>query len=182
MTKRLFISAATAIIACSTLIGAAGTGEASDREKAFFRTVQGQWSGPGEIVAGKYKGTKFVCNFTGATPDGKVGMSLDGGCRVGVFTQKMSASFEKGPSGYRGSFMDGSEGKGLDVVGGSVSGKKVTFALNRKQLKGAMLANMADDNTMNVTVSVKVEDELVPVIGMSLKRQDKGAVGAVASE
>jgi len=33
---------------------------------------------------------------------------------------------------------------------------------------------------MNVTVSVRVEDQLVPVIGMSLKRVDGTAVGTIA--
>jgi hypothetical protein len=33
---------------------------------------------------------------------------------------------------------------------------------------------------MNVTVSVRVEKELVPVIGMSLKRIDNVAVGSIA--
>jgi hypothetical protein len=76
--------------------------------------------------------------------------------------------------------MDGAKGKGLDVVGGSVSGNKVVFALNRKALNGAMLARLPDDDTMNITVSVKVEDELVPVIGLSLTRLDEKSVGALA--
>lgn len=173
---------ALSLLATATL-GAAGLlpAAASDRDKAFFSSVEGVWSGPGEIVAGKYKGTKFTCNLTGATPDGKLGMSLDGACRVGMFTQKMAATIErKGRSGYRGSFLDGATGKGLDVVGGAVDGDRVTFALVRNQLKGAMLARMHDENTMNVTVSVRVNKELVPVIGMNLKRVDGAAVGSIA--
>ncbi|ENT05568.1 hypothetical protein [Brucella sp. 63/311] len=116
---------------------------AADKDKQFFQTIEGQWSGPGEIVAGKYKGTKFVCNLAGTTPDDTVGMTLD-------------------------------------VTSGSVNGNKVVFGLNRKQLNGAMLARVSDPNTMNVTVSVRVEKELVPVIGMSLKRVDTIAVGSIA--
>jgi hypothetical protein len=56
----------------------------------------------------------------------------------------------------------------------------MVFGLNRKQLNGAMLARVSDQNTMNVTVSVRVEKELVPVIGMSLKRIDNVAVGSIA--
>jgi hypothetical protein len=37
-----------------------------------------------------------------------------------------------------------------------------------------------DGNSMIVTVSVKVEDQMVPVIGMNLKRVDGVAVGAIA--
>ena len=183
MTIRRFLSFALPLGLAAALVGGAGEASANERDKKFFKQVEGNWTGPGEIVAGKYKGTKFTCNFKGATPDKKVGMSLDGGCRVGVFMQKMSASFERaGKAGYRGSFMDGAAGKGLDIVSGKVDGRKVTLGLNRNALKGAMLARLADENTMNVTVSVRVDKELVPVIGMSLKRTDDAAVGAIASE
>ena len=38
-----------------------------------------------------------------------------------------------------------------------------------------MQARLPDDNTMNVTVSVRVDKTMVPVIGMSLKRVDDTA-------
>ena len=156
---------------------------AAERDASFFKQVEGQWAGPGEVVAGKYKGTKFVCNFTGTTPDGSVGMKLDGGCRVGVFTQKMTTTIQKNGKGYSGTFQDGAAGKGLDVVSGNVvSERKVVFGLNRKALKGAMQARLPDDNSMVVTVSVRVEEEMVPVIGVNLKRVDGGAVGSVAQQ
>ncbi len=180
--KRLFLSAALPAIALS-LAGAAhaGSDKGPARDKKFFQSVQGEWVGPGEIVAGKYKGTKFTCSFTGTTPDGKVGMSLDGGCRVGVFTQKMSATIEQKGRGYRGTFMDGSEGQGLDIISGNVvDGSKVILAINRKQLNGVMQARVPDENSMHVTVSVRVDKQLVPVIGMKLTRVDDTAVGAIA--
>ena len=74
------------------------------------------------------------------------------------------------------------DGNGLDVVGGSVASNRVVFKLARNALDGAMQARMADKDTMNVTVSVKVENELVPVIGINLKRLDGGSVGAVAKQ
>lgn len=154
---------------------------AADGDAKFFRSVEGVWTGPGEIVAGKYKGTKFTCSFTGSTPDGKVGMSLDGGCRVGVFTQKMSATIEQKGRSYRGTFLDGSAGKGLDIVSGNVvDGRKVVLSLNRNQLNGVMQARVPDENSMHVTVSVRVDKQLVPVIGMKLSRVDDTAVGAIA--
>jgi hypothetical protein len=182
MIIRSLLSAMVPLVVGAVTIGSVQDADASERERRFFSSVEGRWSGPGEIVAGKYKGTKFVCNFTGSTPDGKIGMALDGGCRVGLFTQKMSAAIEKsGGRGYRGTFMDGAAGKGLDVVSGSVVSNKVVFRLTRNALDGAMQARMADKDTMNVTVSVKVENQMVPVIGMSLKRLDGGSVGAVAT-
>lgn len=153
---------------------------ASEREKRFFEKVEGQWSGPGEIVAGKYKGTKFVCNFDGTTPTSGLGMALNGGCRVGVFNQDMSASVERAKSGYRGRFLDGAAGKGLDVVDGSVKNGYAVFAIHRNELTGAMRAQMKGEDTMNVTISVHVDEELVPVIGITLNRLDSRSIGALS--
>ncbi len=159
------------MIAMIGVISVALPAVAKDRDAVFFEKVEGQWNGPGEIVAGKYKGTKFNCTFTGSTPNGQVGMSLDGSCRVGVFAQKMSASVKRRGRGYRGTFLDGATGKGLDITSGNISGSRVVFSLNRKKLKGAMLARLPNENTMNVTVSVRVNKKLVPVVGMKLRRQ-----------
>lgn len=152
---------------------------ASEKDRKFFQSVEGEWSGPGEIVAGKYKGTRFICSFTGSSSDGGIGMSLDGGCRVGMFTQKMSATVVRRGRGYSGSFLDGAKGEGLDIVSGNVTNGKAVFSLNRNALKGAMLARLPNNDTMNVTVSVRVASEMVPVIGMNLKRVDTKTVGSV---
>jgi len=161
--------------------GDAAPALANERERQFFERIEGEWSGPGEIVAGKYKGTKFICNFAGSTPEEKIGMSLDGNCRVGVFNQEMSAKVERVKDSFRGTFMDGAAGKGLDVVGGAVKGEYAVFAIHRKALTGAMRAQLADKDTMNVTISVHVDEELVPVIGVTLKRVDARAVSAVTA-
>ncbi|MDQ2634202.1 MAG: hypothetical protein M3Y78_10755 [Pseudomonadota bacterium] len=179
LSRILPLAASMAIAAGMTAPVAAG-----ERDRSFFHSVEGSWAGAGEIVAGKYKGTKFNCTFAGTTPARKLGMALDGGCRVGVFMQKMSASVvQSGKVGYQGKFMDGAEGSGLDIVSGNVvNDRKVVFAINRNALRGIMQARLPDDNTMNVTISVRVDDDMVPVIGMSLKRVDDIAVGAIARQ
>lgn len=161
-------------------VGAVAPAIAADKDEKFFRNVQGQWSGPGEVVAGKYKGTKFICTLSGTMPISSIGMTLDGSCRVGVFSQPMKATVVRVENGYSGKFNDGAEGKGLNVTSGTVNGDRVVLSLNRKELNGAMLARVTNRNTMNVTVSVKVSDELVPVIAMSLKRTDAAPVGNIA--
>lgn len=120
--KRAILSLVLPFVASGVLVLAlAAPAAANERDRTFFRTVEGQWVGPGEIVAGKYKGTKFVCTFEGSTPGKKVGMTLDGGCRVGMITQKMTASVEyAGTAGYKGTFMDGAKGEGLDIISGNV--------------------------------------------------------------
>lgn len=171
-----------ATVAVAAPLGLLEKAFGAEPDKQFFHSVEGRWIGPGEIIAGKYKGTKFTCDFNGSTPASKLGMTLDGGCRVGVFTQKMSASVErKGRDGYRGTFMGGSTESGMDIVGGNVvDAQKVVFTINRKQLNGVMQARVPDGNSMTVTVAVRVNNQLVPVIGMSLKRVDSVEVGAIA--
>jgi hypothetical protein len=94
----------------------------------------------------------------------------------------MSATVEnKGRNGYKGSFMGGSAGAGLDIISGSVvDSRKVVFNINRNQLNGLMQARIPDDNSMVVTVSVRVDKQVVPVIGMNLKRVDAVSVGSIA--
>jgi len=169
-------------VAVAAPLGLAAKAFGAEPDAQFFHSVEGKWVGPGEIIAGKYKGTKFTCNFNGSTPDGKTGMTLDGDCRVGVFTQKMSATVERrGREGYKGNFMGGSSGNGLDIIGGNVvDAQKVVFTINRNQLNGVMQARIPDDNSMTVTVAVRVNKQLVPVIGMSLKRVDTVEVGSIA--
>lgn len=174
--NRAYFSAAAALLAVNLI---ALPAMAADHETKFFENIKGEWTGPGEVVAGKYKGTKFVCRFTGSPETKSAGMLLDGGCRVGVFNQKMSARIAKNGKVYAGTFMDGAKGAGLDVTGGNVDGKKAVFSLSRNQLRGAMMARLADEQSMNITVSVKVGDDMVPVIGLGLKRVDSIEVGSI---
>jgi hypothetical protein len=176
------------LIACSiaaaslaAVTGAASPAFSGSNDKAFFEQVSGQWKGPGEIVAGKYKGTKFTCDLIGEAVDGaSAGIKLDGTCRVGVFKQPMSAVITQKGKSYSGQFLDGADGKGLDIVSGNVAKDKVVLGINRKKLNGAMIARLQDASTLNITISVKVEDTMVPVIGVSLNRQvDNMAVGSI---
>ncbi|MFB2552118.1 hypothetical protein [Ensifer soli] len=167
------------LVAAALLIPA--TASANSGDKAFFERIAGQWKGPGEIVAGKYKGTKFTCDLTGEPADGKeAGITLQGFCRVGVFKQPMSATITRKGKSYAGTFLDGAEGKGLDIVSGTVAGDKAVVGISRKKLNGAMVARLHDEETMNITISVKVEETMVPVIGVNLNRQvDDIAVGSI---
>jgi hypothetical protein len=178
-SRKLLIVCGAAAVTLS--LGALAQSTASTRDKAFFQQVSGSWRGPGEIVAGKYKGTKFTCNLVGAPTEGsQAGIKLDGTCRVGVFQQPMSAVISQEGSTYKGRFLDGADGKGLDVVSGAVNDSTAVIGLNRQKLNGVMVARVQNDKSMNVTISVKVEDKMVPVIGLTLQRQvDEMAVGSL---
>jgi len=142
----------------------------------FFKGIEGKWSGPGEIVAGKYKGTKYVCTFDGTTPKKGHGMIIDGSCRVGVFLQKMSAHVTKKGSSYKGAFLDGAKGDGMDVTGGRYTKNRIIVDIVRNDLKGIMVVNLNDKNQLKATISVHHNKKLIPVIGMNLSRIDTGTV------
>lgn len=154
----------------SLVIGFSANAIASENQ--FFKSVQGKWAGPGEIVAGKYKGTRFTCVFDGISAGTKTGMNIDGYCRVGMFSQPMNALIEKAGGGYRGRFLDGEAGEGMDIVGGKYTADRLVVNIKRKDLVGVMVASKANQNHMQFTISVKVDGKLVPVIGMRLDRTD----------
>lgn len=147
---------------------------ASDAD--FFKKIEGKWSGPGEIVAGKYKGTKYICTFDGSNPKKDIGMIIDGSCRVGVFSQKMSAHVTKKNGKYKGAFLDGAKGEGMDVTGGRYTQNRIIVNIVRNDLKGIMVVNLNDQNQLKATISVRHNNQLIPVIGMNLKRIDTSAV------
>ncbi|MEM7214197.1 MAG: hypothetical protein AAF423_01545 [Pseudomonadota bacterium] len=140
-------------------------------EKDFYNKINGKWSGPGEIVAGKYKGTKFVCTFDGSNPKSKTGMSIDGSCRVGVFSQPMNAKILKVGKKYSGAFLDGEKGDGMDVKGARYTRDRLVVDIRRENLNSVLIANLSDPNRLNVTISVKHNNRLIPVIGMNLSRK-----------
>ena len=179
MLFRLSLSAFALLLA-----GFCQTAWAGPKDKAFFDSVTGVWSGPGEIVAGKYKGTKFACKLTGGpSAEHAIGIAMDGRCRVGVFSQKMSAFIGQQGNSYTGRFLDGAGGEGLDIVSGKVDGNEIVVGINRQRLSGAMVANLKEPNVMNVTISVLVQDELIPVIGMTLSRDSQiGSAGSTQGE
>ncbi|WP_136656891.1 hypothetical protein [Nitratireductor sp. XY-223] len=169
MLFRLSLTALALVFA-----GFASPSLAGPKDKVFFDSVTGVWHGPGEIVAGKYKGTKFVCKFKGApSEEHAVGVAMDGHCRVGIFSQKMSAFIGGRRGEYRGQFQDGANGEGLDLTSGQVRGNKIVVGLNRKKLNGAMVAHLEEPDVMNVTISVQVRERLIPVIGMTLSRDQR---------
>ena len=158
----------TLLSALLFVFAASGIAHASDL--AFFNEVEGKWSGPGEIVAGKYKGTKFTCVFNGVNPAAKAGMKIDGYCRVGVFSQPMNAIIEKASGSYRGKFLDGEAGEGMDITGGRYTANKLVVNIKRKDLRGILVASKDNADHMQMTISVSVDGRLIPVIGMRLDR------------
>ena len=113
------------------ILSPASPSVARDKDTVFFESVAGEWKGPGEIVAGKYKGTKFVCNLSGDPVQGSAaGISLDGHCRVGVFNQKMSALITRKGNPAE---LDSNDlcGEKIAVVGGSTQVELVVPALDK---------------------------------------------------
>jgi len=164
-----FLSPISKTLACAVVLSAGVSLPASANEKVYFKSVQGTWAGAGRIVAGPYKNTRFTCNLSGESPK-LLGMKLSGTCRVGLFSQTIEATVTKRGRGYRGKFLDGAKGKGLDIVSGRLRGKRLILGIKRKKLRGTMIASLKGSNKLNITISVRVKGKLVPFIGLSLAR------------
>ena len=167
---------AAVLLAC---VSGAQADDSSDR--AFFGEVAGKWSGPGEIIEGKMKGTRFRCDLDGLSlPDGETGFRLEGRCRAGMLSHPVSAVFIREGGTYRGQFLDGSEGDGLDVTGGSIVDRRAVIELKRDKVTGALVANLLDAENFNITLLIKGGTRFVPVIGLSLTREtDALSVGSI---
>lgn len=161
---RAFPSALALGLAVST--AAPAPAEASGR---YFRSVKGQWKGNGEIVAGKYRGTRFSCRLKGTSPS-RSRMRIAGSCRIGLFSQKVAADLQRRGKGYTGTFLDGAKGSGMDITSGRLHRNRLTVSIHRKQLNGAMVANLVNDSTLRISISVWAGEDYVPVIGLELKR------------
>ncbi|MDD9909941.1 MAG: hypothetical protein OXR62_09635 [Ahrensia sp.] len=162
MIKRVSVLAGALLLGSAALPVQAG-------EKAYFRSVAGSWAGVGHIAAGPYKNTRFTCKFSGTVP-ASIGMQLDGTCRVGVFPQTMKARIVKRGSSYTGRFSLGTKGDGLDITSGKLRGKRLTLGIRHKKLTGTFQANLKNQNSLNLTIAVKVQQTMVPFIGLTLTR------------
>lgn len=158
--------ALAALVIGGSLSSAVPTAEASGR---YFKNVRGTWVGSGEIVAGTYRGTRFSCKLKGTSP-AKAKMRIAGSCRIGLFRQKVSATLRRRGRGYKGTFLDGAKGNGMDITSGRLDRNRLTVAINRKDLNGAMVANLVDRGTLRISISVWAGEDYVPVIGLELKR------------
>ena len=141
---------------------------ASDAQ--YFNTVSGTWSGAGTIGNGPYKNTRFTCRLAG-TNKASASMKLSGKCRVGLFSQPIEATISKRGKGYRGAFLDGAKGKGLDITSGKRRGGKMLLRIKRKALTGTMVANLKNANLLNITILVDVKGKQVPFIGLTMNRE-----------
>lgn len=151
-------------------------------EYAFFQNVNGPWTGSGEVVSGKYKGTRFYCMFQGRSPSKEGiqnpsafplnGLILEGACRIGIFSQPMLAQIIRGINGFTGVFNDGAKGGGFDIISGKISNDHMIINIKRNQIKGAMLARLETKDKMNITISAKLDNAYVPIIGLKLSRKD----------
>nr|WP_272210797.1 hypothetical protein [Marinicella sp. W31]MDC2876713.1 hypothetical protein [Marinicella sp. W31] len=92
----------------------------------------------------------------------------------------MTAVFIRDEDGYRGRFLDGEKGDGLEVTGGSVNDGKAVISLKREDVEGALVTRLVSADDLNITLLIKGSTRYVPVIGLSLKRQtDPLAVGSI---
>ncbi|WP_176083271.1 hypothetical protein [Martelella sp. HB161492] len=154
---------------------------AESEGSSFFTAVAGAWSGKGEIIEGTMKGKRFSCFLDGTPLAGQqTGFSLNGSCRSGLFSKHVEAIFEKDDQGFTGRFLDGADGEGLDVTGGSVTPRQAVLDISRENIDGALITTLDGDDRLNITISLFGASRLIPVIELSMERTlDSHTVGAI---
>lgn len=140
--------------------------------KKYFKSIEGTWEGNGEVIAGKYKDTKFKCTLNGKTPK-KIGMDIEGNCKIGIFNQKITAKITRHHDHYRGTFLGGAEKYGLDVVSGKLSNDIFIAALVRENINGSIIVNATHKNKMGIYIAVEVNERFYPIIELELDKQKK---------
>jgi len=172
--SRVFAFFAAGFLACSFAAGCsaaqAGPAMAATNSGAFLQSVRGAWSGKGQVVAGRYKGIKFSCNFTAPDAADPDNVQFNGSCRTGIFSQPIKASISRRGGTYQGQFNKGAQADGMDITAGQINDRSMVLQLNRDKLKGSMTAQLSGENQLRVTLAVQIDDESIPVIGMDLTR------------
>jgi len=155
--------------------------KAESNDDAFFQDVAGRWQGSGKIIEGKLKGKRFRCTLDGVPATApEEGFRLEGSCRSGLLSHKVTAAFLRDGDGYHGHFLDGEDGEGLDVTGGIVKNRTAIIDVKREKVTGAVVTNLMSDDDLNITVMIRGHTKFVPVIGLSMKRQTDGTtVGSI---
>lgn len=155
---------------------------AEDYGDNFLHSVRGQWSGKGEVVAGRYKGIKFNCKFNAPAAKDGIDMTLTGTCRTGIFSQPISAKIQQKEGTLRGSFNEGAQAQGLDITKGVIHKNHMILELSREKLNGNMEAKLEGDNLLRITLAVKIDEDVIPVIGMNLNRTQPAVTTAAVKD
>lgn len=174
------MSAVRAIALAAALAACLAPAAASAEEAAaFLRRYSGEWIGTGRLLIGPSTGLEFHCALKG-DPTAELSFGMQGKCWMGALSAPVHARIRYNAETQRfyGSFMDGADGDGADIVG-QRDGKGLSMRLMRGPARGSLDAAPIGDKQMKVVLSLydRRNDRHVPVVAMGFTRKEAADMG-----
>lgn len=151
----------------------------ANEAEAFMRRYSGEWVGTGQLLIGPSSGLQFHCALKG-DPSTELSFGMQGKCWMGALSAPVHARIRYNAETKRfyGSFMDGAEGDGADIVGRR-NGEGLAMRLTRGPARGSLEAAPIGDKQMKVVLSLydRKNDRHVPVVAMGFTRKEAAEMG-----
>ena len=156
--------------------GPAFAGEASD----FMERFSGDWLGTGQLLVGSESGLQFSCELKGNPSRSQLSFGMSGRCWMGNLSAPVHARlrYNADTNEFYGEFMDGADGKGLDIVGVR-AGEGFSMRLTRGMAQGRLAAEAVNPDQMTITIFYRdrVNNRELAVVAMGFTRKDASAMG-----
>ncbi|MBZ8134728.1 hypothetical protein [Afifella sp. IM 167] len=175
--RRILLAAALAITAPAIVPSKAAA--VDDDAALFMERFGGEWRGSGRLLVGPESGLRFHCALAGDPSRSQMAFGMTGRCWTGSLSAPVYARlrYSSDQKQFFGSFMDGAEGDGANIVG-ERSGEGFMLKLVRGELQGRLAAEPAGPGKMTVTLSLydPGSGRTLPVAAMGFARPDADAL------
>ncbi|WP_026379635.1 hypothetical protein [Afifella pfennigii] len=169
--RRLILAAALALAAPLSVPSQAA--EVDQDAALFMERFGGAWRGSGRLLVGPESGLRFHCALEGDPSRSQMAFGMTGRCWTGSLSAPVYAKlrYSADQKQFFGSFMDGAEGDGANIVG-ERAGNGFMLKLVRGELQGRLAAEPAGHGKMTVMLSLydPGSGRTVPVAAMGFAR------------
>src|SRR3712207_205128 len=113
------MSRVTSLLFLAALCFQGASARAADDAGEFMARFSGEWLGTGQLLVGAENGLTFSCELDGAPSRTRLTFAMKGRCWMGALSAPVNATlrYNAETNRFYGTFMDGSQGNGLDIVG-----------------------------------------------------------------
>ena len=174
MRFRFLVILATLLAPVPTVALSAGE-EAADAA-IFMDKFSGEWRGTGKVLLGPDSGLKFHCRLDGDPSKSRMTFGMNGRCWMGRLAAPIYARlrYNRETNRFYGSFMDGAEGQGVDIVGERL-GQGFRMKLSRGTAQGRLMAEPVGDDELKVIISLydRRNNREIPIVAMGFAKKSK---------
>ena len=161
----------SAFLAAAALLAAAPA--RADEAAEFMQRFSGKWVGTGQLLVGTE--VEFACELNGDPSPTQLTFGMTGRCWMGRLSAPVHAAlrYNAETNRFYGSFMDGADGDGLDIVGAR-AGEGFSLNLSKGAVQGRLSAETVSRDQMKITIFYRdtANDRELPVVAMGFTRKD----------